>query len=69
MIARLWRYMKLAKFGYLGWLIAFVISMSSPGIERGRYWWWAQAGVLILITTLVVGIQWLLEWKYGRRKD
>lgn len=69
MIARVWRYMRIAKFGYLGWSVSFIISLVTPGVEKGRGWWWGQAGVLLAITLLLVGVQWFFDAKYGRRED
>lgn len=66
--ARVWSYMKVAKFAFLGWLTSFILSVSLPGVEVGPSWWWKQAGVLLFITVLVVSIQWVMESLYGPKK-
>jgi len=68
-IARLWRYIKIAKFAYLGWWLAFIFALMSSEVVKGAAWWWGQAGVLLFITILVNGVLWFMEAKYGRRPE
>lgn len=60
-LRRFWAYLKNARYAYLGWSIAFVLSVLTPEITFNWKWFAGQAIVLSFITALCVGIQWVMD--------
>ena len=66
---RLWRYLKIAKWAYLGWGSSFVICLVHPDIEKTPGYYLGTVATLLGITVLVVGLLWFMESKFGRQPE